>query len=190
MATGPAAAPPATEPGPSAEATTPKPTTPAPRKHHLSADSSDKNLDPPAKRYRPTPSKESIVDLAKKTWVHYRNEIIGVLDSVDSHAKEHPVLWARDFLRTKFETKDTQEHGPVQVWTTVEIRKNVPILCIKTKHHGTTWQAASLVSSSQQLIRDAVVFKAMLMAAKDFESCDFLHYDFFKLLLPWARFRL
>ena len=46
--------------------------TPAPKKHGLSPDSSDKNLDPSAKRHKgPALSVENLIDSANNLWVRY-----------------------------------------------------------------------------------------------------------------------
>ena len=52
---------------------------------------------------------------------------------------------------------------------------------------GIMWQMCSMQSSSKMLLRHTIMFKAMLLAAKDFESRDFLACDLFKRLLPFAR---
>jgi hypothetical protein len=68
----------------------------------------------------------------------------------------------------------------------IELRKDSPILCFKTKQDGVTWQSGSIHSSSRYLLRHAIIIKAMLLAVKEFEARDFLKCDLFKALLPFA----
>jgi hypothetical protein len=129
---------------------------------------------------------ESLTDQAKSLWIRYRNEIIHELAALELEGKEHPVLHARTYLRTRYETKGSEFQSPLQLWVTIELRKDAPVLCVKCKQDGVTWQMSSLPSCSKMLMRHAIVFKAMLLAAKHFETCDFLAFDFFKALRHYA----
>jgi len=165
----------------------PKPATPAPKKHGLSPDSSDKNLAPPAKRYRPAPSVESLIDTARNLWARSWNEICNDLVTAGLRGQEFPVGSARQYLRERYQTKESDLASTVEFWVVVEIRKGEPVLCVKSKQDGIMWQMCSMQSSSKMLLRHTIMFKAMLLAAKDFESRDFLACDLFKRLLPFAR---